>query len=126
VLPDALRARGAAVDEVIAYQAVEPAGADVEGLAAALEAGEVDAVTFTSSSTVRHFVSMLGAERVARLAQRERPLVACIGPVTADTATELGLRVGVVPPTYTTAALADALVEHFCKGGSDPLCEGRR
>ena len=44
----------------------------------------------------------------------------------ADTATELGLRVGVVPPTYTTLALTDALVEHFCKAGADPLCEGRR
>jgi len=126
VLPDALRARGAVVDEVIAYQAVEPAGADVEGLAAALAAGDVDAITFTSSSTVRHFVSMLGPARVATLAQGERPLVACIGPVTADTATELGLRVGVVPPTYTTLALTDALVEHFCKAGADPLCEGRR
>src|SRR6185503_2440185 len=68
VLPDALRARGAVVDEVIAYRAVEPAGADVEGLAAALAAGDVDAITFTSSSTVRHFVSMLGPERVAALA----------------------------------------------------------
>ncbi len=126
VLPDALRARGATVDEVIAYRAVEPAGADVEGLAAALAAGDVDAITFTSSSTVRHFVSMLGPARIAKLAQRAKPLVACIGPVTADTAAELGLRVGVVPPSYTTLALADALVEHFCKGGADPLCEGRR
>jgi len=126
VLPDALRARGATVDEVVAYRAVEPAGADVEGLAAPLEAGDVDALTFTSSSTVRHFVAMLGRERVARLVRDGRPVVACIGPVTAETAAELGLTVGPVPASYTAPALADALVGHFCKGGADPLCEGRR
>jgi uroporphyrinogen III methyltransferase/synthase len=123
VLPDALRARGAIVDEVIAYRAVAPAGADVEGLAGALEAGDVDAVTFTSSSTVRHFVSMLGPARVAAVMRGGRPVVACIGPVTAKTAAELGLTVGPVPADYTAPALAEALVAHFCKGDADPLCE---
>jgi len=126
VLPDALRARGATVDEVLAYRAVPPAGSDVDGLAQALAAGDVDAVTFTSSSTVRHFVAMIGPERVAAIARAGRPVVACIGPVTAETAAEAGLVVGVVPPSYTVPALADALVEHFCKGGADPLCEERR
>jgi uroporphyrinogen III methyltransferase/synthase len=126
VLPDALRARGATVDEVIAYRAVAPAGVDVEGLAKALAAGDVDAVTFTSSSTVRHFVDMIGPQRVAAIARAARPVVACIGPVTAETAAEAGLTPGVVPASYTVRALADALVEHFCKGGADPLCEGRR
>jgi len=125
VLPDALRARGATVDEVIAYRAVAPAGADADGLARALEAGDVDAVTFTSSSTVRHFVAMLGPSRVAAVMRGGRPVVACIGPVTAETAAELGLTVGPVPADYTAPALAEALVEHFCKGGADPLCERR-
>ena len=126
VLPDALRARGATVDEVIAYRAIVPAGADVDGLAAALAAGDVDAITFTSSSTVRHFVSMIGRERVAAAVRAGRPAIACIGPVTAETAAELGLAVAVVPASYTAPALADALVGHFCNAGADPRCEGRR
>jgi uroporphyrinogen III methyltransferase/synthase len=126
VLPEALRARGATVDEVIAYRAVEPASADVEGIAAALEAGDVDAITFTSSSTVRHFVSMIGPERLANLVRDGKPAVACIGPVTAEMAVELGLTVAVVPERYTVPALADALAGHFCNAAADPLFEERR
>jgi uroporphyrinogen III methyltransferase/synthase len=69
---------------------------------------------------------MIGPERVAAIGRAARPVVACIGPVTAETAAEVGLPAGVVPASYTVPALADALVEHFCKGGADPLCEGRR
>jgi len=116
VLPDALRACGARVDEVVAYRAVPPAEADVAGLTAALEAGAVDAVTFTSSSTVRNFVELLGRRATARLLANGRPAVACIGPVTAATVRDLGLRVDVLPATYTAAALAAALVQHFGKG----------
>jgi uroporphyrinogen III methyltransferase/synthase len=115
VLPERLRARGAEVDEVIAYRAVAPPDADVAGLRAALAAGTIDAVTFTSSSTVRNFAALLGPEALRTLAGTGRPVVACIGPVTADTARELGLRVDVVPGAYTAAALVRALAEHFAK-----------
>jgi uroporphyrinogen III methyltransferase / synthase len=115
ILPERLRARGAAVDEVIAYRAVTPPDADVAGLRAALAADTIDAVTFTSSSTVRNFAALVGPDALAALASRRQPRVACIGPVTADTAREIGLRVDVVPEAYTTAALARALAEHFAK-----------
>ncbi len=121
ILPDALRARGAVVDEVIAYAAVPPADADVDGLRAALAAGEIDAVTFTSSSTVRNFAALIGPDAVADVGRAARPLVACIGPITADTAREVGLRVDVVPDRYTASALADALVARFCNAPGDPL-----
>jgi uroporphyrinogen III methyltransferase/synthase len=124
ILPDELRARGALVDEVIAYATVPPADADVDGLRAALTAGEIDAITFTSSSTVRNFAALIGAPALADLATTARPLVACIGPVTADTAREVGLRVDVVPDRYTAAALADAIVARFCNAPGDPLSEG--
>jgi uroporphyrinogen III methyltransferase/synthase len=124
VLPLELRARGASVDEVIAYQAVAPAPADVEGLRAALAAGAVDAVTFTSSSTVRNFAALVGGDAIAGMTRAGRPLVACIGPVTAETARELGMRVDVVPARYTAAALADALAARFCNASGDPLSEG--
>jgi uroporphyrinogen III methyltransferase/synthase len=113
ILPDELRRRGAEVDEVLAYRTVLPSGAGVAALVAALEAGEVDAVTFTSSSTVRNFVAMLGQPALARVGADGGPAVACIGPVTAETARELGLRVDVVPSAYTVPALASALADHF-------------
>jgi uroporphyrinogen III methyltransferase/synthase len=123
ILPDTLTARGATVDEVVAYRAITPADADVPALRAALAAGSIDAVTFTSSSTVRHFAELVGPDGVRALA---RTVVACIGPVTADTARDLGLAVQVRPRDYTAAALAAALVEHFCNANGDRLDgEGR-
>src|SRR5439155_1751877 len=85
------------------------------GVTAALEAGAVDAVTFTSSSTVRNFVELLGRPATPRLFANGRPAVACIGPVTAETARHLGLRVDVMPAAYTAPALAAALARHFGK-----------
>jgi uroporphyrinogen-III synthase len=61
-------------------------------------------VTFTSSSTVRHFVDALPG------ALPERVIVACIGPITAQTARELGLRVDIIAQEYTTRGLVDAIV----------------
>jgi uroporphyrinogen III methyltransferase/synthase len=118
ILPEDLRARGAEVDEVIAYRAVPPPDADVAGLRAALEAGAVDALTFTSSSTVRNFVELVGAGDVARLVRGGRPAVACLGPVTAATARELGLPVDVTPASYTVPALAAALVERLARASA--------
>jgi len=125
VLPETLAARGAEVDEVIAYRAVRPPEGDVESLRAALATGAVDALTFTSSSTVRNFVAMVGADELRRLVRAGRPVVACIGPVTADTARALGLEVAVMPARYTVPALAAALVAHFCNTSADRLCERR-
>jgi uroporphyrinogen III methyltransferase/synthase len=101
ILPEQLRARGAQVDVLETYRAVPPA--DVRPrLAASLP--EVDMVTFTSSSTVRHFVDAL----TGALPNRVR--VACIGPITAQTARELGLRVDIIAQEYTTRGLVDAIV----------------
>jgi uroporphyrinogen III methyltransferase/synthase len=113
ILPDALRRRGAAVDEVLAYRAVVPPDADAAPLRAALDAGAIDAVTFTSSSTVRNFVELVGRDALARLVHDGRPVIACIGPVTADTARQLGLPVDVTATEYTTPALAAALETHL-------------
>jgi uroporphyrinogen III methyltransferase / synthase len=69
---------------------------------AALRAGVVDAVTFTSASTVRGFVGALGAVRGA-------PTVVCIGPVTAREAREHGFTVGAVARPHTIEGLVAAL-----------------
>lgn len=117
ILPQALVQRGARVDEVVAYRAVPPPPAALVELRRALDAGAVDAITFTASSTVRHFATALGADVITAIAARRRPLVACIGPVTADTARAVGLPVDVCPSAYTAPALADALADHFCNPG---------
>ena len=122
VLPETLAARGAHVDEVVAYAAVPPADADVAGMRQALEDGTLDVLTFTSSSTVEHFVRLVGADLLARV---RRPLVACIGPITAATAAALHLPADVQPDDYTTPALAAAVTEHFCKAGADRISGSR-
>jgi uroporphyrinogen III methyltransferase/synthase len=99
VLPDGLRERGWTVDVVDAYRTL-PASVTEEQRGAVADA---DIVTFTSSSTVQRFVEALGAGAAP-------PVVACIGPVTAATARELGLRVDVEADVHTVDGLVAAIV----------------
>src|SRR5581483_1848420 len=117
ILPAVLRTRGATVDEVVAYRAVLPADTHSASARALLDAGAVDALTFTSSSTVRNFVALVGRDAVQAFVRNGRPLVGCIGPVTAETARDLGLPVDVVPDAYTVPALAAALTARLAHGG---------
>jgi len=107
VLPDRLREAGAEVDVLPLYRTVLPDDARL-ALHEALDCGPVDAVTFTSSSTVQHFLQALDGRPFPPGA-----VVACIGPVTARTAEAAGLPVGIVAAEYTTAGLAAALAAHF-------------
>ena len=109
-LPAALRASGVEVDIVAAYETKPaPIGA-LQALARDLEARTIDAVTFTSGSTVRELAHAL-APRAKELL--EGTIVAAIGPVTADVARDEGLRVDLVASEYTVAGLIDALERHF-------------
>ncbi|MFQ5719831.1 MAG: uroporphyrinogen-III synthase [Acidobacteriota bacterium] len=112
VLPETLRAAGATVDVLPVYRTVRP-DLDVSSLREAIEAGGIDAVTFTSSSTVSAFVSCVGAEEAPHLLVAGQVAVACIGPITAATAREAGLSVAVEARSFTAEGLADALVEYF-------------
>lgn len=107
-LPEGLRALGAEVDEVPLYRAVMPTDSPPEALRR-LREGEIDVLTFTSSSTVRNLVSMLDGETAAM----NGALVACIGPITAKTAEGLGVRVDVVAEEYTVPGLVKALKEYM-------------
>lgn len=103
VLPERLRAAGAEVDEVVAYES----HADLEGIAAlraGLERGLIDVVTFTAASTVRAFVEVAGPDL-------GRARVVAIGPITADAARAAGVRVDAVAREYTTEGLLEAIVE---------------
>lgn len=88
VLPEGLRALGAEVDVVHAYRSrLIESGDDVDALRAALDAGEVDAVTFTSASTVHGFVAQAGPDRLGRVK------AISIGPVTSEAARAAGISV---------------------------------
>jgi uroporphyrinogen-III synthase len=103
VLPDGLTARGYTVDVLPVYRTVT-ATPDAQTLAR-VRAGDVSAITFTSSSTVRNFVDLVGPFACAQ------PLVASIGPVTSETARDLGLRVDAEAERHTIPGLVAALVE---------------
>ncbi len=104
-----LQEKGAIVDDVVIYTTlpVSPDREQIEQLAAG-----IDAVLFTSSSTVRNFVAALEGSALTAEAL-EGVTIACIGPATARTAGELGLTVDVLPPHYTTEGLVEALVDHY-------------
>jgi uroporphyrinogen III methyltransferase / synthase len=110
VLIRTLREWGAEVDVVEAYRTVAPTS-DPAPLRALLLRGEVDAVTFTSSSTVKNFKAIFAGDDLRRLLARSA--VACIGPITQSTAEEIGMRVDVVAEDYTIAGLTQAIVEYF-------------
>ena len=112
VVPDTLRAAGCQVDVVAVYMTRSPPRALLDGLAALLEAGEIDAVTFTSSSTVEHLCDALEARAAELLA---RTTVASIGPITTETAQKRQIRVDVTAAQYTVPGLVAALEKHFAK-----------
>jgi uroporphyrinogen III methyltransferase/synthase len=109
VLPEELTRRGAQVDVVAAYRTVKDTP-DADGLRTMLREGKVHAVTFTSSSTVRHFLDLVGEEAGALL---KGVVVASIGPITAQAAARHGIISQIVPENYTIPALAEALIRHF-------------
>jgi uroporphyrinogen III methyltransferase/synthase len=111
VLPRALAARGARVDVVEAYRTIPPANGLDPDAWRLLERRAVDVVTFTSSSTVTNFALLVGEVDLPRLLRDT--VVACIGPVTADTARAFGLTPTIVAREYTIPALARAIVEYF-------------
>lgn len=112
VLVETLAAGGAAVTSVVAYRTVMGSGG--VDLPALLRAGQVDAVTFTSASTVRNLLARLNAEggHVADLAS---VCLACVGPVTSETAQKLGMIVQVMPSQHTIPALVDSLEAYFAE-----------
>jgi len=111
VLPEALRTAGCRVDVVAAYETHAPAPNAVERLERELDGGGLDAVVFTSSSTVDNLCALVGESRAATWLHRLR--VASIGPVTTETAQSHGLRVDVTAAEFTVPGLVRALAESW-------------
>lgn len=110
VLPEELRKLGAIVDEIVAYQ-TEQERENMDTLIKRLEEGSINLLTFTSSSTVRNFKALLPAERFKSLI--EGVTVASIGPITTDTARELGFKVDIIARDYTIDGLCKAILKHY-------------
>ncbi len=113
ILPETLRGAGARVTIAPVYKNVLPES-QKEALREELETGTVDMVTFTSSSTVRNFLSMVDAKDEDELnGLMEGVEIAAIGPITAKTVTDNGLNVSLQPENHTIPDLVQAIVEYF-------------
>ena len=110
VLPVELRKMGAVVDEIAVYQ-TEQVRDNRDMLVKRLGEGSIDLLTFTSSSTVRNFKALLPPERFESLIEGVR--VATIGPITADTARELGFQVDITAKDYTIDGLCEAVQQDY-------------
>ncbi|MEW6531465.1 MAG: uroporphyrinogen-III C-methyltransferase [Thermodesulfobacteriota bacterium] len=113
VLPEEIEKIGGMVDVVPVYRTCLPDASDIEHAKELLRTKAIDAVTFTSSSTVNHFVEMLGSEDLGSLL--DGVVIASIGPVTSQTIRERGLAPTVEAAEYTTDGLVSVLASHFLK-----------
>lgn len=107
LLPDELRRLGAVVDTIVVYRTVRPE-CDGSEIVRIFTESRVDAIVFTSSSTVSNFSAIVGSDDLSGLLADV--VVACIGPVTAETAARHGLRNVLQPDAFTADALVEALV----------------
>lgn len=109
-LPDTLRKMGAQVDDAVAYRTIKGTG-NVELLRNMLKEKMIHVATFTSSSTVKNFVDMVGKENVHQLLQDVT--IASIGPITSQTILDYGLNVDIQPEEYTIPGLTNAIVNYY-------------
>jgi uroporphyrinogen III methyltransferase / synthase len=107
VLPSELIKLGAQVDDVETYQTVKT-DAKAENVVSLFAGGKIDAITFTSPSTISNFAQLVGANDLSTLLRGV--LIACIGPTTAQTATEHKLENIVRPESYNSVALVETIV----------------
>jgi uroporphyrinogen III methyltransferase/synthase len=107
---DGISSLGASVDDVTAYRTL-PATEAIVKAKSMLFADEIDVVTFTSSSTVSNLVTAYSGEPVNISGAK----VACIGPKTAQTATNAGLNIDIMASEATIPGLVAAIEEYFKK-----------
>ena len=126
VLVSALQQVGAVVDEVAAYRTIPITSDDERGreILRLLQTYQLDILTFTSSSTVRNFMHWLtvstgnvvaplaGAGSADARSAGTTPNIACIGPITSQTARELGLDVDIEAKEFTIDGLVEAIVRY--------------
>ena len=109
VLPEALGKAGAVVDVLPVYETI-PSSARRDEVLERLRAGEIDCITFGSSSTVENLLELIPA---AQLKQFPTLRFACIGPITAKTLEDAGLVCHFQPKEYTIPAMVAELVDRL-------------
>ena len=107
-LVDGLVRKGARVDDVVAYRTLPADPASCGLLVGATTPLPVDVATFTSASTVRNFMALLGDRSPREVLAGT--IIACIGPITAHAAEEAGLHVDVLAPEHTLEGLLRAII----------------
>ncbi|MDK2986025.1 MAG: uroporphyrinogen methyltransferase / synthase [Clostridia bacterium] len=110
VLPEKLKELGAHVEEVAAYRTV-CATSNKEEVVNMLQEGKIDVITFTSSSTVKNFISLLEGHDLAGLLKNIK--LASIGPITTQTAQKNGLNIDIEAKEYTLDGLLQSIVEFY-------------
>jgi uroporphyrinogen III methyltransferase/synthase len=110
VLPDSLREAGAEIDVVSAYQNLPPEPKDAERIRSLVDPAEVDAVLFTSSSTVHNLFDVLGEDAAAQVNALD---LFSIGPVTTQTAERLGLRLAATSADQTIESLVATVRAYY-------------
>ena len=110
ILPEELSKMGAKVDEVIAYETLLDLNKKEE-LINLLQESKIDAVTFTSSSTVSNFISLLDSKDSRKLLKNI--VTASIGPITSKTARSLDIEPEIEAKEFTIQGLVDALLAYY-------------
>ncbi|VAV82814.1 Uroporphyrinogen-III methyltransferase / Uroporphyrinogen-III synthase [hydrothermal vent metagenome] len=110
VLPEYIEAKGGTIDIAPVYRTIKPRKEGERIRERLLERG-YDVVTFTSSSAVKNFVSLLKKTEIAGL--MIGVTVACIGPVTAEAARAAGIKVDIMPKSATVPEMAEAIADFY-------------
>lgn len=108
ILPQKLKDWGVHVTEVDAYDTIL-ATENVQEVVSFLQCKKIDIITFTSSSTVKNFLNLLKDYPIKELLMGVK--IACIGPITAKTAEELGLQVDITAEEYTIDGLMNSIIQ---------------
>ena len=113
-LPAALKQLGGEVSDVEAYKTILETAGQEQALAA-LDAGEIDAVTFTSASTARNFAAILGPDRLRQVLAGNTKFLS-IGPVTSNAMKECGIPIHGEAPVHNIEGLIElcqSILKHF-------------
>jgi len=109
ILPREIKKMGAEIDVADAYKTVKPA-AEAEEIKELFKKGGVDMITFTSSSTVKNFMSFFNDSEKGLIADA---VIASIGPITAKTVEEFGFKSDIVADEYTIEKFVEKIIEYF-------------
>ncbi len=111
VLPESLKKLGAEVDVVTSYITKKPTKSKTNHICKLLDENKVDLITFTSSSTARNFFELIPDFKQ----NKNKPVIASIGPITAQTIREFGHSAQIIPKQYTVLHLTEEVANYYAK-----------